>query len=275
MDYSKEIDILISHLEQLGRSQNTIDSYVSDIKQFANYCNKNNLNIYEEINIKEINKYKKFLEKRKLKITTINRKLISIRLFLSLIGINFRIRQEKVQKQNFLDDIMTSDEISNLIDEARKNNDIRAVALMSTLFYTGMRISEALTLDISDINRKEFTVRGKGKYRTIFIPSKLNVIWKEYSEVRKNTSEALFTGQKGAMTRQKANVIIKYYAKLCNIDLDKAHCHMYRHFFCKRLVDSGIDISTVADIVGHSDINITKIYTRKTKEELKEIISKL
>src|SRR5690625_2315165 len=127
-----------------------------------------------------------------------------------------------------------------------------------------------------DIEQEYVWVRGKGdKHRQLFISSKVRTSWIEYLNVRRDNSEFLFTGQRGAINRQTVHNIIKKYAKVAKVSEEKAHAHNFRHLFCKRLIERGFDISTVADLAGHSDINTTRVYTRKTKPELMAAINEL
>ena len=211
---------------------------------------------------------------RKLEISTINRKLISIHEFLTFRQITVIVRQEKVQNQNFLDDMMSNSDIDRMIHEAEKADDMRAKAIICTLNWTGMRVSEMLQITINDIHKTTVRVRGKGKkYRDIFVSNKLKEVWKAYGKVRINKTDSLFTGQKGAINRSTVHTIIKEYSVLANVEFSKAHAHNFRHGFCKNMIDKGVTLDALADIVGHTNINTTRIYTRKTKEELLDIIN--
>jgi integrase/recombinase XerD len=136
-------------------------------------------------------------------------------------------------------------------------------------------VSEILQLTIHDVESKNIVIVGKGnKRREVFIPDVLRDIWKEYLTHRNKKSSKLFTGQRGAINRHTVHKIIKRYAKFTNIDLSKAHAHVLRHMYGKNLADREVSIDTIADLLGHSNINITRIYTRKTKQELLDIVNK-
>lgn len=270
------ISDFIAFLKEKERSQKTIDSYILDISQFYNYLAENKI---KEINNDSFKKYKGYLiNERFLLPTTVNRKLTSIHQYLAFLEIAATTTIVKVQAQNFLDDVLTKEEIDRIVYIAKSKRDLRAVALIKTLELTGMRISEALQLTINDIHKNSIQIVGKGnKIRTVFIPKSLNKIWLDYcrnGRVYKGT-DYLFVGERGAINRQTADRMVKKYCKLGGIDMSKAHCHSLRHLYCKRLSDKDVSIDVIADLAGHQDISVTRRYMRKSKEELLNIIESL
>lgn len=266
------------YLVEKEKSIKTIEAYMRDIHQFQNYLKENNI---KEIHNDILKQYKEYLlYERFLVATTVNRKLVSIHQYLSFCEISATTNIVKIQSQNFLENVLDKSEVDKMVEMARKKNDYRAIALIKTLELTGMRISEALDYcTIKDINSNSIEVVGKGnKRRNVFIPKALNKIWREYciKSRYKTTLDYLFVTQKGKMTRRTADTIIKKYADLCNIPKDKAHCHSFRHLYCKRLGDNpNITIDVIADLAGHQDISVTRRYLRKSKEELLNIIEDL
>ena len=144
------------------------------------------------------------------------------------------------------------------------------------MYYTGTRISECLSLTINDVDKSTILIKGKGKkYRNIFIPDKLKAIWYEYLPYRINKGNKLFTGRRGEITARYSNDIFKTYADLANVEPRVAHNHNLRHLYCRQIISKGVDIATLSDLVGHSDINQTRKYLIKSKKELLNIINKL
>jgi integrase/recombinase XerD len=274
----KYIEEFCDYLKKRELSANTISSYRSDIVQFFDFIKKSP----GEIDKHDIKNYNSYLEENELNVSSINRKLITINSFIDFLndehdmGITARTKKIKRQNQQYLDDILDKEDFDKLINSAREQKDRRAEVLFYTLYLTGMRVSEVLQLDVEDANKSYITIKGKGsKYRTIFIPAKLQEILKEYAEGREGKGEKLFTGQRGPINRQTVHNIIKKYAKIANIKSDVAHAHNFRHLYCLSLVEKGLTIDVVADLAGHSNINTTRIYTRKTKEQLINTINEL
>ncbi len=272
-----QITPFTNYLLENEKSSKTISSYTRDIKEFLLYL-KNIDKPIHSIDNYDTKNYRELLLSKGLNPKTVNRKLVAIKQYLVFNQVAITIRQVKVQEQNFLDNVITTEEVKKLFQVMYDNNDMRAVALISTLFYTGMRISEALQLTIDDVDKDSVNIIGKGnKHRDVFIPEKLKIIWQEYLQVRnkKKSTYKLFTGQKGAINRHTAYAMIKKYATLSKVNPDKVFCHNLRHLYVKSLIDKGVDITSVADIVGHQNINTTRIYARKSKKELLDIINNL
>lgn len=269
--YMKQVNEFATYLKRQGKSIYTIYSYCIDIKQFLLYIE----NRKEEMNTL-LKEYKTYLLNNGYDVKSVNRKIIAIREYFKYFNQPLNVKLEKIQTQNFLDDILDIEEINRVIRACELHNDLRAKTLIMTLYYTGMRISECLQLTIDDIDKDYVNIIGKGnKHRMVFIPQKLKELWAEYMKVRKPKGRMLFTGQKGPINRTTAHTIIKKYGELAGVDIEKCHCHTFRHVFCKRLVDKNIPLDTVAALAGHENIMTTILYTKKTKKELLNVINDL
>lgn len=260
----------IRWLEKEQKSKLTIKSYVNDIELFLKFAKKNcNYNI-------ELERYKEFLTNQDYKIKSVNRKITSIRQFLEFCGYDITVKLEKMQRQNYLEDVINNKEIKRIVEICKAHKDLRAKTLILTLFYTGMRINECLSLRISDINKDYIEVIGKGsKHRLVFVPEQLKQVWKEYKRVRIKKTNKLFTSQKGALTPCTANVILKKYGLLAGVDIKKCHNHNLRHAYGKGLVDKKVSLDVVADLLGHSQIETVKVYVQKSRKELLDIVNTL
>ena len=105
----------------------------------------------------------------------------------------------------------------------------------------------------------------------------LNNIWVDYCKLGRINKgwDYLFVGKRGRLTRSGIDRIIKRYGELANIKFEKNHCHSYRHQYAKRLADADVKIDVIADLCGHASIETSRLYTRKSKEELLSIIEDL
>lgn len=282
MDYLESFQ---DYLKENEKSQNTINSYFIDLKQFLEFINKDPLQLTKH----DIKSYRDQLRNRELKgkelsVKTINRKLVSVKQFIDFLNecfdarLTIKIRPEKDGDQGlFKEEILTKEDYNALISATDRAGDRRAKAIFATLFYTGMRVSELLQLKIDSINKDEVKVRGKGdKPRTILINKKLKPIWKEYERVReRDKGIEFFVGQRGPINRQTVHNLIKEYAEQAGVKASRAHAHSFRHLFCISLLEEGVSIDKIAKIVGHSDINTTRIYTEMTKQDYFNAINKL
>lgn len=296
------VEAFKDHLVEEEKSKGTIEGYLTDVKGFLDFIKKD----IKKITKKDLVSYKESLKNRvlkvemvtgengklvkvehKMKTPSINRKLIGVKRFIDFINEHFnleitaRVKQEKVQKQYSLNDeeLLSFEDYQKLIAAVEGAGDIRTKALFEAMYYTGMRVHEMLQLRVDHVEnglKVIKDIKGKGgKYRPIFISNeKLRKSLQEYLEVRKqpysSTTKALFVGERGPLTRQTAHHLMKKYAKLAGIELKKAHVHNFRHLFGLRLADQGVPIQDIAKYMGHSSIEITRIYLEKTESEYAE-----
>jgi integrase/recombinase XerD len=286
----KNIDYLEAyrdHLLEEEKSKGTIESYVSDVKDFMTFIKKD----IKKIKKNDVIEFKEFLRQRKLKTLTINRKLVGVKQFLDFanerfeLSVSARIKQEKIQKQYSLKDeeLLTEADYKRLVSTAENAHDIRAKALFDSMYYSGMRISEALQLRVDHVQKGLKVIediKGKGsKYRDIYMSDKLLKSLREYLDVRQqpfsSTTKLLFVGERGQLTRQTAHHLMKKYAKAAGIKISKAHVHNLRHLFGLRLAAQGVAIQDIAKYMGHTSIEVTKIYLEKPQSHYVNLIDQL
>lgn len=289
------LEVFVDYLTEEEKKQGTIDGYRTDIKGFIAFLKKD----IRKVNRTDINAFKDYLRKKGRATVTINRKLVSVKRFIDFINekydqeINVRIKQEKVQKQYSLDDdeVLSFDDYEKLVEAMDEAGDVRAKALMDAMYYTGMRVHEALQLRVDHVQEGLKTIhdiKGKGgKYRPIYISKKLDASLNEYLKVRKQPrrddlppnspehTKALFVGERGPISRQTAHSIIKKYAKLAGIEETKAHVHNLRHLFGLQMAEKGVPIEDIAKYMGHSNIEITRIYLEKPQSHYENLINQL
>lgn len=193
-----------------------------------------------------------------------------------------KIELPKIQQRQI--QIMDNADLERLLN-APKGGDIRILrdkALLETLFSTGLRVSELVSLDrYMSFDRGEITVRGKGdKLRVVFLTPEAKKSIKSYLEKRTDAEEALFVSYTkatdpkpiGRLTTRTVERLIKHYATMAGIP-KKVTPHMLRHQFGTDLLMNGADLRSVQELLGHANISTTQIYTHVTNKELKEIHS--
>lgn len=273
-------------------SELTLKSYISDLKQFYAFVgkdlediNRGDIDNYVAHTLSQVNKF----SGKPYRPQTVNKKLIALRQYVDWINANtdikifVEIKLLEIQRQEYLsEDLLSGNEFERIINTAADDqtiSGIQARALLSGLYYTGMRISELLQMKVSDVEKLDIWIKGKGgKYREIPISQKLKPTLQEYITARclKN-DDHVFTNLIGnkVMSRQTAHRIIKKYGGKARIKLKKVHLHNLRHLFCITMLQKGATLEEVADLAGHSNINTTRIYVRKTKGELRSTVEKL
>lgn len=268
------------------KSKNTVSAYISDIKQFNNYLVNIDIELDDITNedtkayIEHISTTANIKTGKILKAKSINRKIVSVKRFVDYLNnhadyenkIFVELRCIRVQEQYYLEDLLEFGEYNRMLNRALSENDYRAYMIFNTLYYTGARVSEFLQIKPIHIKKDNLTVRGKkDKIREIILSDAIVELLNEY--IKKNdiaVDQPIFK-----MTRQTVHDIIKEYAGKCRIKLTKAHAHNFRHLCAIRLLESGATIEEVADFLGHTNINTTRIYIKKTKKELRKTINRL
>jgi len=265
-----------------NKSIKTVEAYLYDLKLFSKYL-KNDILDIKQIDIENYKNY--LLTNGRLKAKTVNRKLISIKRFIDFLNKNKNTKIEiefkflKIQRQTFLNEILELSDFNRLVNQAESINDKRAIAIFYTLYYTGLRVSELLTLTTKIVDKQVIEVTGKGdKIRQVLLNSKINEHIKNYINERGHENNSyIFINRtnNNPMNRQSVHRLIKKYAGKSKVKLDKAHAHSFRHLNALRLLEEGATLEEVADLLGHNDLNTTRIYTKKTKEGLFKTVNKL
>ena len=281
-----EITYFKNYLEDLRASENTISSYVSDLIQYQNFLYEyEKIDDVTQITKEDILKYISSLKRKKLKTTSIARKIIAIKEFHSYL-LNENVTHdnpssliESPKMESHLPQVLTVDEISKMIDSIKEDDSlgIRNKAMMETLYASGMRISELLDLTLGQLHLKDgyINVIGKGnKERQVPIGEMAIAALRKYllerEKIKNKQTNILFLNYKGdKMSRQGFFKYIKNLAKENDIKKEISP-HTIRHSFATHLLQNGTDLRSVQQMLGHEDISTTQIYTHIDKERLKE-----
>ena len=271
-----------------GLSQNTLDSYRSDLEQFSKWLKKNNLN-YIKTSKKEILSYLSFLFQKGLGSKTVARKLSSLKSFFRYLVFKSIIPNDpssEVETPKLLKSIpksISEKEVEPLLAAPDEKTDIglRDKTMIETLYSCGLRISELTNLELLNLNLRQGVIRviGKGqKERLVPMGDQLIGLLELYiSFSRKNLlnkrhSDFLFLSTRGQrMTRQSFWHRIKHYCLASGFEPDKISPHVLRHAFATHLLNNGADLRVVQLLLGHSDLNTTQIYTEVARQRLKRL----
>ena len=271
-------------------SSNTLESYIRDIRQFEVYLREHALSL-EKVTKTIIITYLITLQKSGKATSTISRNLASIRCFYQFM-LNERyidtdpsanLESPKVEKK--LPSVLTKKEAALLLDQPKPTDakGSRDKAMLELLYATGIRVSELISLDISDIDLSSgliFCRNSESKSRSIPVGNIAMKYIKIYlDEFRRklcpNESNTLlfvnFHGKK--MTRQGFWKIVKYYSAKANINKTITP-HTLRHSFAVHLIENGADLQAIQEMLGHSDISTTQIYSKINRNKIKEVYKK-
>jgi integrase/recombinase XerD len=281
----------ISFLERDKRlSLNTLQSYKRDIDQYIVYLQEINLLSVVNSNKTTVIAYLLHLQKKGRATSTISRNLASIRSFYQYITKIKMIEQDptselespKVEKK--LPQILSTQEVELLLEQPKcvDLKGFRDKAMLELLYATGIRVSELISLNLSDINLEiGFVKCNKGtRERMIPIGSIAIAAILEYLNksrgllIQQSDEKALFVNINGRrLTRQGFWKIIKQYKNLAKISKDITP-HTLRHSFAAHLLENGADLRSIQEMLGHSDISSTQIYAQIAKNKIKEIYKK-
>ena len=265
-------------LYQKGLSQNTVDSYKSDLTKLSNYLQNQDLS---KTNIDNF-----FIDMSEFNYSSSTKKRMhsSIKNFLKYINENedyesIDISDIKLKSSKKLPEVLSITDIENMINFYNHETylDSRNRTVIDVLYSTGCRVSELCDINISDIDldEKYLKLKGKGsKQRIVPIGSMLYKNLMQYLNVREtflqNRGEPLFLSKsKNKLDRTAVFRIIKKTAKNMSLQTD-VHPHTLRHSAATHMLEGGCDLRTVQEFLGHSSVSTTQIYTKVTKEFLEE-----
>lgn len=278
MSYISEFEDFIRFTENLA--ENTVNSYITDIMQFVEFAGTE---IPSKANVTE---FVYFLYQKGNNTTTIRRKLSSISKYSKFLMLKGKIKENPVEDLSRpkvwerLPRYLGKDEIEKLLvmPDTTTENGVRDRAILELMYASGLRVSEVLNLKVEDVDFEKgiiFVKEGKGKKDRVVPIGKIALFWlKEYLRIRKRNSNYLFTGKKGErLTRQRLWQIIREYARKAEIDITISP-HTIRHTFATHLLLGGADIRSLQELLGHSSIRTTEIYTHLANPELEKLFRK-
>jgi integrase/recombinase XerD len=269
-------------------SQNTLESYNRDVKQFLQYLGEVGID-YKNVKKSHIISYVFFLQKEGKATSSISRSLASIRSFYRVLLRNRTIvydptiglESPRIEKK--MPSILTISEVEKVLaaPNAATQKGVRDKAMLEILYATGIRVTELINLNISDINLDLGYVKCCGSKERIVPIGRIAIealsdYTNNYRETfLKNKNEVAFFvnfhGQR--MTRQGFWKIIKYYASQANIDKEITP-YTLRHSFATHLIENGADLKSVQQMLGHTDISTTQIYAEMIKNRISDVYKK-
>lgn len=265
-------------------SNETIDSYMNDLYKYYEYIKKNNLDI-DNIKRKDIMSYTKYLREKQLSTNSINHNVSVLRTFYKFLVVTHHfvtdpseyLEVPKLRKT--LPKILSYDEVKKLLDiDLIDKYSYRNKAMLELMYATGLRVSELVNLKLNDIDLDMDLIRTLGKgnkeriipigdYAIYFIKIYIN----EYRrQLLKDNTEYLFLNNRGKkLSRQSFYKLVKALALKKNIKTEFSP-HTLRHSFATHLLDRGADIVSIKEMLGHSSLSTTQIYTHISNQKLKD-----
>ena len=294
MDWNETIENFSNFLKfERNFSDNTLDAYIRDIKKFSLYAEKNLENSKPKaITYEDLQEYLILQSKQKISERTQARWISSIKSFFKYL------LEEEIRDDNpatllegpklglYLPDTLSVEDVERITKNINLSTDlgVRNQCMIEVLYGCGLRVSELIKLKISDINFKEgfLKVEGKGqKVRYVPLAKYTSHLIKNYIEnvrvnnkINKKYEENLFLNSRGSsMSRVIVFIIIKELADKAGIRKNISP-HTFRHSFATHMLQNGADLRFIQEMLGHSSITTTEIYTHLNTEELRDTILK-
>ena len=254
------------------KSELTVKKYVHDIAEFKLWLGSH------ELNKETVLTYKSYLCEQ-YSPASVNAALSSLNSFFNYMEwYDLRVKNLKIQRKIFAsaDKELTKAEYDRLLEAAKLKKNERLYLLMQTICSTGIRVSEVRYVTVEAVSRGMAEINCKGKHRQVFLPKQLCELLKKYTKEQKIKSGPVFVTKNGnPLDRSNIWSDMKKLCKSANVSEKKVFPHNLRHLFARTYYSIQKDIVRLADILGHSSVNTTRIYTMETGEIHRKQIQKL
>lgn len=254
-------------------SLHTVKKYCQDIKQFKIWVGR------KEITKEVLNDWKEFLISAGYKGTTINGKIVSVNAYLNCFGQkDYKIKLLKLQRKFFRESSndLRKEDYNKLIYTAKKLKKQRLLLIMETICATGIRVSELKYITVHAIQNGRTEILLKGKLRTILMPKSLCKKLKRYAKENRIFRGELFITRSGkSISRKQIWAEMKALCCKAEVEPSKVFPHNLRHLFARCFYEICKDISKLADVLGHSSIETTRIYLISTYEGHLRILNRM
>ncbi|MFC1678003.1 tyrosine-type recombinase/integrase, partial [Planctomycetota bacterium] len=270
-------------------SVHTIKAFIFDIRKFALYFTTVNNEPFDcsRITTMDLTSFKRYLrEEKKQAVSTVNRALVSIRRYLDWLVEQGKLEAnpgkvvKELRRQQLVPKGLERSQVRKLLREIDLRNDIRSKAIFTFFLNTGCRVSDLVQIELQDLmigDRSGSVVfrNGKGsKERQVPLTLDCRRALQEYLAVRPPVnSQKLFIGERGALTDVGVRSLCNKYSCICGFNI---YPHLLRHSFALQfLKNTNNDIVALAQILGHENLNTTKIYSQKSDRDLAEVVGRL
>lgn len=285
------IDNYKIYLKEIKKcSDNTFDAYIRDAEQFIKYCTEQNIASVDKISENDILNYLEYIRKIGKSASTKTRITASVRCYFkflaanNIVSVNHSLGLKNPRTEQKMPEILTSEQVITLLSQPSGGDykSIRDRAMLELLYATGIKVSELIELNISDINLQIGILHIKSAQHERIVPIYQTAVkhLNDYLTVARpalvsdDREKRLFTNYNGKpMSRQGFWKIIKYYSRKAGIKKDITP-QTLRHSFAAHLLENGAQLSDIKDMLGHLDISSTQVYAQLVKSKYIQSYSK-
>lgn len=263
MDHTKESEKYEEYLWQRELAESTRKLYGKQAERFLDFLKE------RKITKTEVIAYKGLLQKKYQKLSTVNLYLTALNSYLRYAGYeNCIVKIPRRQRRQRPDNILSVSEYREMLAWARKSGREKYYCIMRTLALTGIRISELSGCTMEALKQGRFTICNKGKSREVYLPEKLVAELREYCSGQGIREGTVFLGSTGnPISRVAVYKMLTQMAEYIGIPKKKAHPHSFRHLFAVTYMQQYSNMFELADMLGHTSLETTRIYTVTTAEE--------
>ena len=262
MDYKG----FLAWMREKDLSCRTQRSYLTNLRLYGQYSGG------KEPDQESVHAWKHLLLQSNNSPRTVNAKLAAVDAYCAYAGISIRIRRVKVQRCSSIGQILTADEVERLISGLEGDGNIRGAAIVRLLAKTGGRISEVVRYRVADLARGHVDMETKGKIRRIYFPRALADELAPWTDGLQDSDTLCRTVRGSPITADAVRKWLKRAAARYGLDPGKVHPHAFRHFYAVEFLRRNNNLAFLADVLGHANIETTRIYLRLTEsQQQKEI----
>lgn len=271
MDRTEKMQRYENYLRMEELAEGTIHIYLREAECLEEY--RSGRNISKDLMLE----YKKMLLASGNRPTTVNLHIVAADRYLKYLGYtDCRLKTLRLQTRHSLESVLTIEEYHALLDYAKKSGKEKYYLILRTMAMTGIRVSELQFFTVEILEKKIITVTGKQKTREICIPEGLIPELKDYCKKNSIKKGCIFYGKRGEPISRIAvyKMLVKMADKL-GIEKGKVHPHSLRHLFAVTYMEHYGNLFELADLLGHSSLETTRIYARSTAEKKRQKINEL
>lgn len=270
MGQKRRLRRYLAYLKEQSLSPQTVDAYYREAVSLERYLKS------RKPKKEQVRQF--ILEKeKKRKISTVNFYAVAVNRYLKWQNYGHCcVETRKVQRSWSLENVISCEEYEKLFQYAKENNYEKYYLIIRVLAKTGIRISELSYITFESLADETVQVYGKGKYRTVFLAEEMRTELLEYCEKKSIKSGSIFLGNRGKpISRSAVWQMLQKLAEGAGVPPHKVHPHSFRHLFAKVYMSQYGNISELADILGHSGLEITRIYLTSSREEKLQRVEEL
>ena len=273
----KDIEEFKYYLQERENAQATIEKYIRDVRNFMEYVKKDKTN-GQQIDKEKLLQYKQWLLEN-YAISSANSMLVALNQFLIFKGLGgLRLKRIRTQKNRVLevDKLLSREDFLQLVRTARSQGKEQIAMIMETMCATGIRVSELKFFRVENLKSGMIRVWNKGKYRIVILPEVLRKKLLAYAGKHHIHSGLIFCTRTGR-EKNRSNIWreMKKIASLAGVKLEKVFPHNLRHLFARTFYRLTKDLINLADILGHSSVEVTRIYTSDTINEWRRSLDRM